>query len=171
MSVATGLTTQCILIEAKRTSHNQCKTFLNKNEGSAWVKTVFLNEDTHQTQTQRLSEMNFWPCSMFEPRNQNQKILSLDWFWYVTNQWATRIFWLRFLLVRRSNTAFVCTYWCRPRCRPRSLQVVQCAEPGFSPLYLVALLSLLFADESSFVSEIVCVVSEQSFLVLLDQQK
>ena len=38
-------------------------------------------------------------------RNQNQKILSLDWFWYVANQSVERIFWFWFLLVRKSNTA------------------------------------------------------------------
>ncbi len=39
-------------------------------------------------------------------RYQSQKILSLDWFWHVTNQWATRIFWSLFLLVRKSDTAY-----------------------------------------------------------------
>ncbi len=37
-------------------------------------------------------------------RNQNQKILSHDWFWHVANQWVTRIFWFWSLVVRKSTT-------------------------------------------------------------------
>ncbi len=46
------------------------------------------------------------PCSIIEPEGTaSGKLLSLDWFWHVANQWAMTIFWFWFLLVRKSNTA------------------------------------------------------------------